>query len=196
MKTPLDSRFALSQDFLDALNARGSWEQARVLDDCVSTARLSNELEAQALLIAEDLGWRAGSKPGGQLCDGPPALISGIDELSRSYVNGFKEGRIVLTQKEEAECQRQKITQVDASIARNDWRSLGLPSPSEVIATLVAGGDVWIEGHHLDFDEDLDVTWMETPYVDSMGWSGLIDEQACLNFLRNIACGKVYGRQP
>ena len=85
---------------------------------------------------------------------------------------------------------------VNALIESGDWKALGLPTPDELVAKLLAGEPDEICDHFVVYEKELDVVWFTNPY----GVDGALCSQpnvaTMTSFLIDMARGVEYGPIP
>lgn len=99
----------------------------------------------------------------------------------------------------EAVCEAQEAaeaTRIEQALAAKNWAALAMPTPTEVVQKLRAGESFELNGHTLEFEEDLEVVWVTNPYGIDGAFSDEASEAEIERFLTDMARGVTYGPTP
>ncbi|MBQ4855669.1 hypothetical protein IMW82_13405 [Rhodanobacter sp. B2A1Ga4] len=154
-----------------AIHARAEWAFAHIAS-LISRASVGYE---RARVLAE----RAGNDNQDAPC---PTLLADIAELAESFDAGQAHTR--------------DADRVESALLASDWQALGLPTPTALLAQLLASGSYSIDGTLLTWERDLEVTWYTNAYGIDGALCGRPDLAVLQRFLTDTARGIEYGPVP
>lgn len=154
-----------------AIHARAEWALAHVAS-VICGASVSYE---RARVLAE----RAGNDNPHARC---PTLLADFAELAESFDAGQAHTR--------------QTDRVESALLARDWQALGLPTPTALLAQLLANGSSSIDGILLTWESDLEVTWYTNAYGIDGALCGRPDLAVLQRFLTDTARGLEYGPIP
>lgn len=180
-----DDLFSLS------LGARTLW--ALGVAACQNDSPEQESCYTLARLLAGHAGYWFFDKPA-------PLLLLHVDELHHEFVISAEAEQQEQAERESRrqseERDEQQRIKVEALLKGNDWKGLGLSTPSELVAQLLAGESPTINGHSISYEANLDVTWICSPY----GVDGVLCSRPTLEnmtaFLVDMAHDRCYGPTP
>jgi hypothetical protein len=170
-----------------ALYARTMWGLAQTACDIGSDEYKYCAMEARC--AASDAGeYYAGVSV--------PALLSDVPYLRNTFLIAANAEIALREELQEAERNSVNRWQTNALIKANAWSDLGLPTPEELTATLVAGGRTTINGHFVVYDESNGLTWCTNPYGVDVVLFKRPTVKAVRSFLADMARNVSYGPTP
>lgn len=187
--------------FSMALEARCKWALARAYDPAVTGDDADYEMYGALMERAEDLARSAGYEYRHEetpfLLADVPLLCDAFEHVASMALDdeaAYKariERDAEREREREAECQRIKTL-----IAAEDWDRLGLPTPDELTATLLAEESTTVGGHYVVYEKEQDVVWYTSPYGIDGALCNTPTVDAMRAFLVDMAYGVEYGPIP
>lgn len=128
--------------------------------------------------------------------DSTPLQFRSVPRLDLAYQEGRERQFEDNNKREHKYAELMRLEQVKAMVAEGNWASLHLPTPDELLGSLLSGKNVEVRGHSLSYVDEEQLTWYTNPYGQDGILGEIPDSNMVAAFLRNIALGHEYGRVP
>ena len=144
--------------------------------------------EYEAYMESEE-AWTLAREVGRRFPNEPMPVLLSDKPLTEAWTLGREE---VLCEEQEAI----DAARIEQALAAKNWKALDMSTPAEIVRQLRAGEAAEVNGHSLEFDDELHLIWMTNPYgCDGVLCDGL-NEAQIERFLIDMARGVTYGATP
>lgn len=170
-----------------AIDARAYAELGAICELAGSHTRAFDFYE-EAASIAISLAWET---------DRLPLMFEYHEMLREAWENT----RLVIEDREAEQrkvgLDQSRMEEIEAYLRAENWEALGLPSPQEALATVLAGAKLKANDHVIEYDPDTGITWYTNPYgLDGIFCNGNPRLDDITGFLKNMAQCQDYGLIP